>query len=852
LRKKTIAYTVALALTVLIAGSLFIPLGYASQGVWRLLSPTEVPSVPQFPHAIIHGIYTLDGSTGSIHSNPLAWAVGDEGFIFYWDGFSWKQGGPSPSQCELNSINFGGPLIPSDSGFSGVGSSSPGWLVGGKGPGTGFGGTCTHATAAYNTGGSGGWTTYDNGLTGTANGYLSSVYPVTGSSLQEAWAVGSDDGTHGAFWHWQGIPGAGGAWTEDSAVVANAQGRINGVYMTKLGTIGSNNVAVDGWAVGAGGIVYRTTGVTNGWTIFGAPLGTDLNAVAMSSTTSGWAVGNGGKLFYYNGATWNPCVGACFTGPTKDLLSIVLTSSSEGWAVGKADATGPIVLHGVNLNSVPQWSQVSQGNLPVGSIDLYSVTFAISGGSIWTTGKGGLMALCPSGCTTTSNWGATTSPTTAELTSVFMTGTNDGWAVGKTILSQATIFRWDGATWTRANGGTANDFYGVGLTSSSEGWAVGGAGAVPVTSHFSGGIWTNVIPVGCACTLTGLHMISSSNGWAVGTGGNILHLTSSGGPWTGLGAVAVDSGLTPVDLYSVSFDPGNSNNGWAVGGNGPGGLGTTNAEVFHTTDAGAHWPILLENPGGVPVGTILRSIFVLDSTHIWVVGTSPPATTPDTILFYNGVTWALQTPGGILNAPLDLRGVFFDSSSDGWAVGTDNVGTPILVHSDGVGWSVDPATNSMTTPYSGTLDSLFLTSSTNGLAVGTKVVTAGSLGLAFHLDPPGLYGGGGGTTVTSVVTTTTSPSSSTTTPTSTATSVASTSTATSSSTTTVVSTSLVTTTVVSTPTTTSTSESSSTSSTSSVSTPMTLPAIPGFPWESIIAGIILGMTALALVRRHRK
>jgi LPXTG-motif cell wall-anchored protein len=33
---------------------------------------------------------------------------------------------------------------------------------------------------------------------------------------------------------------------------------------------------------------------------------------------------------------------------------------------------------------------------------------------------------------------------------------------------------------------------------------------------------------------------------------------------------------------------------------------------------------------------------------------------------------------------------------------------------------------------------------------------------------------------------------------------------------------------------------------------MALPAIPGFPWESIIAGIMLGLTALAIVRRRRK
>ncbi len=40
--------------------------------------------------------------------------------------------------------------------------------------------------------------------------------------------------------------------------------------------------------------------------------------------------------------------------------------------------------------------------------------------------------------------------------------------------------------------------------------------------------------------------------------------------------------------------------------------------------------------------------------------------------------------------------------------------------------------------------------------------------------------------------------------------------------------------------------------TSSVSTPMTLPPIPGFPWESIIVGVILGMAALAIIRRRRR
>lgn len=38
--------------------------------------------------------------------------------------------------------------------------------------------------------------------------------------------------------------------------------------------------------------------------------------------------------------------------------------------------------------------------------------------------------------------------------------------------------------------------------------------------------------------------------------------------------------------------------------------------------------------------------------------------------------------------------------------------------------------------------------------------------------------------------------------------------------------------------------------TSSYSTPLAVPTIPGFPWESIIAGLIIGLTALAIARRR--
>ncbi len=62
--------------------------------------------------------------------------------------------------------------------------------------------------------------------------------------------------------------------------------------------------------------------------------------------------------------------------------------------------------------------------------------------------------------------------------------------------------------------------------------------------------------------------------------------------------------------------------------------------------------------------------------------------------------------------------------------------------------------------------------------------------------------------------------------------------------------SFVTTTLTST--TSTTHSTTSTSSSISLSTPEALPPIPGFPFESILAGIILGMAALAIARRCRK
>jgi len=198
-------------------------------------------------------------------------------------------------------------------------------------------------------------------------------------------------------------------------------------------------------------------------------------------------------------------------------------------------------------------------------------------------------------------------------------------------------------------------------------------------------------------------------------------------------------------------------------------------------------------------------------------------------------------------------------NGDGWAVGQDGSGNVVMVHYDGASWTVVPTSPSLvagsTSPGLG-LRSVSLTNPQDGWAVGAGVTGATNpLAGIFHLDPPTPPVVGQVTTSTAAPSTVTvystvGSSNSTSAP------VASTTSSTNTTLPYVVTTTPVATTVVSTAVSTVTVENTPTttvsSSTSSVSTPVELPAIPGFPWESIIAGLILGVVAIAVLRRVKR
>ncbi|MGA2790061.1 MAG: hypothetical protein ABSF00_04745 [Candidatus Bathyarchaeia archaeon] len=848
--RRKLPVILALAVSIIVLVSSLVPSTAATAGQWRLLSPTEyTPS----PTSQLNSIFMLNGGTSGKGSGN-GWAVGQNGAIFYWDGFSWNQAGPT-SSCTYNSVNFGGPLNPVSNGVQ----TSSGWTVG----------QCSGTTATSLYWNGVGWQSYSVPASGTS--VANSVFLVQSSSSTTgtviAIAVGND-ASGGAIWTWNGVPGQGAGWVELSP--APTPNHLNSVYMTSSYLSTCTAPGVQGVAVGDSGTILTDCGT---WTAVATPVpSTPLYGVAMSSPTSGWAVGGSCTILSTTPAgptTWatyspTPCLD-----PSVTLRSIVMLSSSEAWAVGDSDANGnPTILHGTSLDSTPQWTQIPVNQVtPKGlasSVGLNSITFAPTGGNLWAVGASGVAAFCQSNCSSMSGslWSTTTSPLTGtttpyQLNSVFMDSDSDGWAVGQANPSGApAILQWNGYSWTQAASVSplvTAPLYGVSMSGSSNAWAVGGASATPSTIYFNGNVWSGVAAPSCTCILQSVFMISGSETWAVGTNGVIMHTTTTGGTFS--------STTSPVPavaaLDTVFF--ADSQNGWAAGtctAVTANCLAVGDPIIIHTaTDGGDNWGTIFTAGSGLPTpsGTsyTITSLFFQDNSHGWASASSGLAH-PTLILFWNGVSWT-QVSAITTNPDDDLYGISVEGgtpATDGWAAGQDSVThLPVTIHYDGTSWtemSLSPAI-----PNQGVLLALYLRSSTNGLAVGPGF-GSDTLSLILHLDPPGSFQNTvvQQVTVTNVVTTsatsTTSSTSVTSQSTSTTASTSSTSTSSTSPPTTIVSTTVATVTLGSTPT------STTTQVTSSVSTPLALPPMPGFPLESILAGILVGMAALTILRRRRK
>jgi len=820
-----------LLVAILLAGLTFMPGAQATTGKWRNINPTEYTSIPNVQ---LNSVYILNGGTSGIGSGN-GWAVGNNGTIFNWDGFSWNNQS-SGTPCNLHSVNFGGNGLGSGSPPSvplSPFSSSAGFIVGGNVSQT----VCPGEIALFWNGFS--WYPLNTGLT-TSTGNLTSVFMTCAygsnsgctSTQVDAWAVGMN-ATAGTTYRFTGVPVPAIGWTE--VFVPGSTGcRINSVYMVST---------TEGWAAGMCGKIYHWFG--GGWTNTNTFGGIDFNSIFMDSSTDGWAVGTGGQIAHFTGGIWSAPVTPSTT--TNTLRSISMVSSSEAWVVGD----GATIVHATNLNGAALWTALGVNLVP--TLRGLESVHATGGSNVWADGDTGTILQYDG-----TIWGSITAPLQTNFNAVFMSGDSDAVSVGNMTISGGvptpTVVRWDGVKWFRPQGGTvaATDLWGVWEASSSEFWVVGGGqGVFPHVAHFNNGVFADVTPPSCgaSCVLLSVYGTASNNVWAVGTGGTFTQWSGAG--WGVITPFDVANDPATTVWRSVTFVGGDSNKGWAVGFD-PGVIAKIYCYNNACSMAGgtpqAWTSVPVPPPPGVPANTQLNSVSTQsdNNNHVWIAGSN------GVILLINGDTQTITSTtvgGGLYN----LTSIVVDSSTDGWAVGQDTTNNlPVFVHYNGISWT----TVAISPPFAnaGRLQGMFLRGSTNGFAVGTTAGVfplATSLGMMFHLDPPGGVYATTSASSTPIPTTTTSAASTTSSSSSMSSSTSSTPvTTTSSLTATVVSTSVsvVTTTVVSTPTTTTSSSSSS----SSVSTPMALPPIPGFPWESIIAGLILGMTALAIVRRRRK
>jgi photosystem II stability/assembly factor-like uncharacterized protein len=250
------------------------------------------------------------------------------------------------------------------------------------------------------------------------------------------------------------------------------------------------------------------------------------------------------------------------------------------------------------------------------------------------------------------SWSWTKVADNANLQSIDMASSTDGWAVG----SEGTIIHWDGTRWNNIDSPTTANLRAADVISINEVYAVASVAAFSINEsliRWDGASWKNVTTP--MSYLRSVDMISSTDGWAVGYGGLIIR-------WNGINWTKIDS---PTNTPLESISAVNATDAWAVGSN------KYNSGIFHWNGTG--WSIF-ESPSIVGTRT-LWSVDMLSSSDGWAVGDS------GIIIRWDGVNWKNFTSPIPENK--HLFSVNMVNSNDGWAVGSDGT----IIHWNGTEWS---------------------------------------------------------------------------------------------------------------------------------------------------------------------
>jgi len=579
-------------------------------------------------------------------------------------------------------------------------------------------------------------------------------YSIFMVSSTEGWAVGSG----GAIWHYTG--GAWSAFTSPASGILTC-GPENGVSLRSIDMISPS----EGWAVGdCGTIIQYTSGTWNG-PVSPGTTSFNLLSVVMVSSTEGWAFGQRGTIVHYSGGSWSLLSSNLVpTSPVGalDFNSAYFNSPGDGWGVG----TDGVIMHfdGTNYGTVTSPTINNFTSISFGP----PLTGPINPNDGWAVGNASAqpspIVPAPGANTfepTVYHWNGfvwtkgVAIGTTNNLNSVFMLNTNDVWAVGggthstasctsATLLVCPVILHFTGGSWntiTPPPGGYV--LKSIFMVSSTEGWAVGetaGTCTTPTLNvlstcspepagiilHYtvSGGVGTwAVFPSPSSPTptppLNSIFMLSTDNGWTVGDNATILQYTVSGGVGTwnpiaisGSPTLSTDANLTSIFMLSPT-------SGWVVGGVQNGCSSSEPCETFPitstTTTLSCLFPAPMaeecQNPSALAAGPVSLH---WDGTK-WEPVPMPPL------------------PGKIESTGIEsgtLKSVFFTNPNDGWTVGLPGKLTASIYHWDGTSWSVvvlsPPLIGQIPGQVPPILSSVYMTSEGNGWIVGGDPGIGGS------------------------------------------------------------------------------------------------------------------------------
>ena len=214
--------------------------------------------------------------------------------------------------------------------------------------------------------------------------------------------------------------------------------------------------------------------------------------------------------------------------------------------------------------------------------------------------------------------------------------------------------------------------------------------------------WQHPIPPGNG--FMSVKFVNETTGFVVGDESIVLKTTDSGNSW-----VRKDVGYYS---YLVDVEFTNENTGWI--------LDFYYGRIFKTTDSGDSWFVITDLED-----YYYWDIFFINNNVGWVAGYENISKTTD-----GGFSWTQQ----FWNEGYDINKLFFLNDQNGWALARDLFTNPtiILRTTDGGYWEEYPQSNIPD------LQSIFFTSSSNGFAAGTDGLLSGNDGYIWKTTDGGI------------------------------------------------------------------------------------------------------------------